>query len=141
MSVNNLLSRLNKVKKSGQNSWMACCPSHADKQASLIITDNGDGHVLLNCFAGCDTYNILKSVGLDWDDVMPEKAIGHRISQKPQIIYSTEAMRLIRYEAQIICLCGFDMSKGKQLDEADIERMKLAMQRINKALELANVTA
>lgn len=134
--MNKILSRLQKVKKSGPASWMARCPSHDDKTASLVITDAGDGKVLLNCFAGCDTHSILQSIGMDWDDVMPEKAIGHRISPTKPVIYATEAIGLIRQECQIVLLCAMYYRKGKHVTDDDWERVLLAMERINKALEL-----
>ena len=139
MSVDHVLSRLNKVRKSGQHAWMACCPAHNDKTASLAISDNGDGRILLNCFAGCDTYSILRSIGLDWHDVMPESAIGHRLEKTSFGIYSTDALRLIRFETQIVLYIAYQMRKNKSLDQESIERLETAMQRINKAMVASNV--
>ena len=31
MSADNLLSKLDKVKRTGKGTWTACCPAHADK--------------------------------------------------------------------------------------------------------------
>ena len=41
-NINNLLSRLDKVRQSGPDSWMACCPAHEDKSASLSIRHADD---------------------------------------------------------------------------------------------------
>jgi len=49
--INNLLGRLNKVKSTGRNSWLACCPAHDDRSPSLSIKEEADGHILLHCFA------------------------------------------------------------------------------------------
>lgn len=35
-------------------SWMARCPAHEDKSASLHISPGHDGAILIKCFAGCD---------------------------------------------------------------------------------------
>jgi hypothetical protein len=139
MSVDNLLSRLDKVKPSGNGSFMACCPAHKDRTASLAIKDLGDGRIILNCFAGCDTYSILNSIGLDWADVMPEKAAGDNFKPEKQVIYSTDALRLIRHECQIMLLCAYTLKKNGILPTDDLKRMETAMQRVTKALELANV--
>jgi hypothetical protein len=138
MSVDNLLSRLNKVKRNGTGSWMAQCPCHADKTASLAIKDCGDGRILINCFALCDTYSILRSVGLDWADVLPESTAGNH---KPvnQVIYASEALKLIQFETRIVLVAAYDLKHNKALNNDELARLELAMQRINKAVEGANV--
>lgn len=138
MSIQSLLSNLKKVKKTGNGKWMACCPSHQDKTASLTITESNDGRILLNCFAGCDTYSILRNVGLDWEDVMPDNVIDHRIKPEKQVIYATDALRLIRFETQVVLVIAYDMKKGK-IDSEMVDRLEKAMQLINKASDIANV--
>lgn len=139
MSVETLLNRLTKVKRNGNGSWMACCPNHADKTASLAIKDLDDGRVIINCFAGCDTYSILNSVGLDWADLMPEKLDGQVYKPIKQLFNSSDALRIVRFETQIVLYAAFKVSKGQPINEEDLERLKLSMQRINKAMELCNV--
>lgn len=139
MKIDKLLSRLSKVKRSGENKYMACCPAHNDRTASLTIREESDGRVLLSCFAGCDTYAILQTVGLDWDDLFPDKAIGHAIKKIDQIIYPSDALKIIQHEARIIMLAAYDIRKNKPLSVEDYERLEQAMQTINKALQGANV--
>lgn len=138
MSSQALLSRLNKVRKNGTGQYMAQCPCHADKTASLAIKDMNDGRILINCFAGCDTYSILRAVGLDWQDVLPESNVGEHKPVK-QILYSSEALELIRFESQIVLVAAYDLKKNKPLSGDEIERLELSMQRINKALESTGV--
>ncbi len=139
MSVESLLNRLTKVKRNGNGSWMACCPNHADKTASLAIKDLDDGRVIINCFAGCDTYSILNSVGLDWADVMPEKLEGQSYKPVKQLFNSSDALRIIRFETQIVLYCAYKLRKAGAINHEDIERLELSMQRIHKAMELSNV--
>lgn len=139
MSVNKLLNNLQKVKRTGEGKWIACCPSHNDRTASLAITDNGDGRILINCFAGCDTYSILRSVGLEWADVMPEKSIGNNEKPIKQIIYASDALRIIRFESQVMLAIAYDITKTGIADLEMIKRMERSMQTINKAYEAANV--
>lgn len=138
MSVETLLSRLNKVRRHGNGKYMAQCPCHADKTASLSITDNGGDMVLINCFAGCDPYSILQSVGLDWQDVLPESVTGHHKPVK-QIIYASEALKLIQHEARIVLVCAYDLKKNKPLQPDEIARLEKSMQLINKAIEGAGL--
>jgi hypothetical protein len=139
MKINNLISRLEGAKKTGAHSWICKCPAHQDRTASLHIKNDGDDKILLNCFAGCDTYSILKSIGLDWKDVLPDSNEINHSSPKKQIIYATEALALIRFEAQIVCLIAFKMKKTRIASDDAVDRLELAMQRINKAMEASNV--
>lgn len=134
MSIETLLSRLDKVRNHGTGKHMAKCPCHADKTASLAINDMGDGRILINCFAGCDTYSILQSIGLDWQDVMPESITGEHKPVK-QIIYASEALKLIQFETRIVLVAAYDLAKNKPLQADEIKRLELSMQRINKAVE------
>lgn len=140
MSIENILGRLQKVKRTGNGKWMCQCPAHNDKTASLVITDNGDGRILINCFAGCDTYSILQSVGLDWADVMPEKAISNHEKPVKSIIYATDALNLIRFESQVVLAIAYDIRKRGLVDNEMIDRLEKAMQIINKAHGAANVS-
>jgi len=69
----NLLERLEKVKKTGMDSWLACCPSHNDKTPSLAIKEVDNGTILLKCFAGCDNYSVVSAVGLELSDLFPPR--------------------------------------------------------------------
>ena len=72
MSVDVILSRLDKVRKNGSNKWMACCSAHNDKSPSLSISERSDGWIGIHCFAGCEPSDILASIGLSMQDLFPE---------------------------------------------------------------------
>jgi putative DNA primase/helicase len=61
------------VTKSSKGKYQAKCPAHDDGTASLTITEESDGKILLHCHAGCDTKSILDAVGLDFKALFPEK--------------------------------------------------------------------
>ena len=42
MSAETVAKKLDKARRSG-NGWVACCPAHDDKNASLSLTDGADG--------------------------------------------------------------------------------------------------
>jgi len=52
----------------GPNRWTARCPSHADRHPSLSITQ-GERGVLLKCWAGCRTEDVLAAMGLTLRDL------------------------------------------------------------------------
>lgn len=136
MSLDTLKSRLRKVKRTGENKFMACCPAHADKTASLTIAELSDGRILINCFAGCNTYSILKSVGLDWQDVMPENNLGHNL-KKERILYPSEALELIKFETQVVTVIALDIKKKGYITQEMQGRLFKAVNLINKAQEAA----
>lgn len=66
------ISRLEDVKGSN-NQYMARCPAHDDKKASLSISTGEDGRILLNCHAGCTVREIVAAMGLKESDLFPDK--------------------------------------------------------------------
>ena len=137
--IDNLISRLRKVKRTGNGQFIACCPAHDDRSPSLSIREVDDGRVLLNCLAGCATEDVLGAVGLDFSDITPEKPIYHKAKPIKPRVYSTDALRLIQFEARIILLAAYELKNNKPLADDDLKRLELAMERINTATEMANV--
>lgn len=68
MIVDTLLERLERVRQASGNNWTARCPAHKDKEPSLSISV-ADGRVLLMCHAGCQTFDILQAIGMQWSDI------------------------------------------------------------------------
>lgn len=136
--IDNLLSRLQKVKRTANNSWLACCPAHDDKTPSLTVSDR-DGRILIHCFAGCSTEDVIGAIGMDWEDIMPEKPIAHHVKPERTKVYATDALKAIQHEARIVCIAAFQLKHGNHLNAEDLSRLSIAMDRINTALELANV--
>jgi 5S rRNA maturation endonuclease (ribonuclease M5) len=54
--------------------FLARCPAHDDRQASLSIADGRDGRVLVNCFAGCELADVLAGLGLEVSDLFTERS-------------------------------------------------------------------
>ena len=141
--VENLLQRLEKVK--GRNgSWTARCPAHQDKGPSLAVREADDGRILVHCFAGCETANVLGAVGLDMTDLFPpdEKRKDYPVTGKPSMkpaFYASDLMRIIAFEALVVQIVAFDISQGKKISESDRERMKVSCERIEEAMRYANV--
>jgi hypothetical protein len=63
-----LLNRLEGVKSTGPDQWVALCPAHEDQSPSLSIRDAGD-RLLLRCFAGCSTEAVVAALGLQMADL------------------------------------------------------------------------
>lgn len=66
--IQEFLDLLDKVKKTGTNQWMACCPAHGDDTPSLAISED-NRKILVHCHAGCTPENIASAVGLRVNDL------------------------------------------------------------------------
>ncbi len=62
-NIVDLLLQLSGVRRSGSK-WMACCPVHEDRNASLSIRITEEGRLLAHCFAGCNFNEIWQALGL-----------------------------------------------------------------------------
>lgn len=62
------LGKLDGVRQQG-GYWMARCPAHDDKQASLSVARGTEQPVIFKCHAGCDRDVILDAIGLTLADV------------------------------------------------------------------------
>ena len=71
MILKDLLPKLSGVRKGGTG-FVARCPSHDDKKQSLSLAEDS-GRILVKCFAGCSTKQIISSLGLDWTDLFDRR--------------------------------------------------------------------
>jgi hypothetical protein len=130
-ALNTLLSRLEKVQSIGNGRYKALCPAHDDRSPSLAIKDD-DGRLLLHCFCGCDTADVLGAIGLTFADIMPNKSSGNfKKDRKP--FYAIDVLGIIKNEAVLIYFYATEMAKGLILNSNDKERLLLAASRINHA--------
>lgn len=94
---------------------MYACPSHEDSTASLSISEGDDGKVLMYCFAGCSTKDVVDALGLTWADLF------NGSERVPVTYYVYEAedgsplIRVVRYQPK-----GFSQQRwedGKWVDK------------------------
>ena len=88
----NFLAAFKNVKQTGPKQYICRCPAHDDRKASLSICDETDSadRILLTCHAGCDTGDILSSVGKAWADIQPTEHKDTKPLQKWQINLTAE---------------------------------------------------
>ncbi len=63
MIADELLSKLDRVRVHGTNTWSARCPAHPDRNPSLAIAE-GERGLLVKCWAGCTLEEITRALGL-----------------------------------------------------------------------------
>ncbi len=80
--------------------YKADCPAHASVSGQSLSVTITEDKVLLNCFAGCDTSDVLKELGLTWSDLYfaPSKN-GHREKTTPKKASFHGATAIYEYEA------------------------------------------
>jgi len=77
-AVTKLLSRLDRVRQVGAGRWVARCPAHDDRSPSLSIRETGDSRVLVHCHAGCDAFDVLQAIGLQFSDLYDDPWVAAR---------------------------------------------------------------
>ncbi len=117
--LDKVLNRLEKVKSAGANKWKACCPAHDDKHPSLAISETSEGVVLLKCWAGCTTKEIVSAIGLELRDLFPGDKQPRRGPSKAAIEHERMVFRI-----------GQSLEQQGSLAGDDLVRFNLAKQRL-----------
>lgn len=141
--VEMLLARLEGVRKSGRG-WMARCPAHPDRHASLSIGENSDGWALLTCFSGCTADAICSAVGLTVSDLFPPRLVDRPQSRaellqqlRERAVWSVAAaIAPLVDECTLLRIAAGWVREGKALSDADTERLLVTEQRIEHALSV-----
>ncbi len=129
MDVNDFLASLEGVK--GRNgSWVARCPGHQDRSPSLTVKELGDGRILIHCFAGCGTDEVLGAMGLTMSDLFPEPLATRMAPVRG--FSAMDALRALKYESSLLVMAAADTAEGRPVDQA---RVATAAGRIAEALE------
>lgn len=135
MSIDNVLNKLNKVKKTGAYKWIACCPVHQDKTPSLAIRLLEDQRILIHCFGcQCGIEEFCYSIGISIDELFPEK-LTKNYQRERQPFNSYDALIALRFEATILSLAAERISKGLPLTEIDAKRIELSRKCIDEAID------
>lgn len=137
-----LLSRLDRVRRCGKG-WIARCPAHEDKTASLSVAVGDDGRVLLHCFAGCLTTDIVGSMGLEVGDLFVRKPTANMtfaeraaLREHARQAQWKAALNVLGLETKIVVIAGRQIKQLKQLNDEDEQRLDVALQRIDDAREV-----
>jgi hypothetical protein len=139
-TVDVLLSRLDRVKRTGSGTWSTRCPAHDDRGPSLAVRELDDGRILVHCFAGCDVHNVLAAVDLDISDLFPQRSIAHSVKPERRPFPAADVLRAVGFEVLVVAAAAAALLAGEPLTAVDRERLILAVSRIQAALTAAGVS-
>jgi len=138
-NIERLLGGLSKVKNTGKNDWVACCPAHADKSPSLSITEKSDGRVLLKCFAGCSADEVVGAIGMQLSDLMPENVGFHRIKPSRIPFNARDVLECLQNDATLLCVFISDVTQAKPITPEEAANAYKAACRIVAATKMGGV--
>lgn len=136
MAADAILSALENVKRTGGDRWIARCPAHKDRRASLAVRELDDGRVLVHCFAGCSINEVLDALGFDMAALFPEKPTADCMKPERRPFPASDILRAISFETIIVSLAALRLSKGRSLSGEDFERLAIAASRLQAAAEM-----
>jgi len=136
--LDNILPRLDKLRQTGTNRWVACCPAHDDHNPSLSISETDDGTVLLHCFPGCPTQAVVDAMGLKMRDLFEGNADRVKAGEYPRANYRA-TLTEIRHPLWVVLLAAQDVYAGGVLTACDLNALGNAIGTINGALEVGHV--
>ncbi len=143
-TIDTLLVRLVNVRRCGRG-WIALCPAHKDRSASLSVTEADGRKLLVHCFAGCSAADIVAAVGLTLGDLFPERIADQspltRAQRREAARQSglTAALGELSRESTIVEIAAESIRRGSKLEPEDVERVHVAAQRIQDARKVLSL--
>ena len=137
MTIENVLSRLEKVKRTGKDRYIACCPSHNDKNPSLSLRDLPDGRILIHCCAGCDLNSILYSIDLDMNALFPNRLGEFKREKRP--FPAADVLTVVGFECLVVASSALKILGGEIFTPTDRERLIISVGRIQSAINTSGI--
>ncbi|MSR08856.1 MAG: DNA primase [Gammaproteobacteria bacterium] len=120
MTAEVLLSRLEKVRQTGRDTWVALCPAHDDTRPSLAIRGLSDGQVLLFCRSrDCAVEDIVAAVGLTMAVLFPDRPTSPYSRPQRHRWPPADLLRMAGRDARVVGIGALMMTSGDPLSEVD----------------------
>jgi hypothetical protein len=134
MIASALLARLNGLKQTGVDRWLALCPAHDDKRPSLSVREIDSDRVLVHCWSGCGVEAVLAAVGLTFEALYPEHP-SHHAKPERRPFPAADVLRAVEREALIVTVAASNLGNGGELTDDDRKRLLLAASRLTAAVQ------
>lgn len=135
--IDRLLPVLARVKRTAPGRYMARCPAHKDRRASLAVRELDTGVLLLHCSAGCDVAAVVTAAGLCMDDLFPprEHAPGAGATPAHRPFSVRDLISALSTELNVAWVLLSDLAAGRDADAKSRARAGLARDRCAALLE------
>lgn len=90
------------------------CPAHEDHEASLNVSPGTAQPVTLHCHAGCETDDILREAGLDWNEISKPMESPTTTYTQPRSIEPTVYQYTDEQGAELFQVMRFQRADGKK---------------------------
>jgi hypothetical protein len=130
-TAEDLLCRLAGVRKTGGSTWLALCPAHEDRSASLSIRETRDGVTLVHCFAMCESADVLAAVGLEFKDLYPPREPG--VVRRQARYSASDLLQLLSEELSAAAIVLADVLEQRAVSEEQWQRFAAATNRVQRA--------
>ena len=131
--VDTLLGRLDAVRQTAPDRWMARCPAHDDRTPSLSLYECGDGTILLRCWAGCAAAEVVAAVGLELRDLFPAPVGHHRPPGHTRRVPAADRLAVIDHEVMVVALLADEIARAGTASDDQRHRLATAASRIGRA--------
>lgn len=131
-----LLDKLEGLKQTGPDRWLARCPAHDDNNPSLRLKDTGD-RLLVYCFAGCTFRDIADALGVLPSAFFEGGIYDRREFDKKFPVPWKDAVIVLRHEFWVLLTIANALQKGP-LSDTDDKRLIEAGRRIEQAWRACN---
>jgi hypothetical protein len=136
MSIaNRLLEGLEGVKQTSSTTWMAKCPVHDDRTASLSVRDIGDS-VLVHCFGLCPTSDVMAALGLNMADLFERTHDYESPHRKRQPFPARDVLAAVAEDVVLVAVASVYLREGRALSEKDGNALLAAASRLREAARL-----
>ena len=116
-----ILERLDGVRRHGKDRYMACCPVHQDKSPSMMVTDKGD-KITMYCFGcGAKGPEIIKAIGLPTSVIFKDSGAFDKQSYLLGKTETEDKMMIAVYDSAV--------TRGEVISHDDFRRYRLAKSR------------
>lgn len=130
-----LLSRVTALRQTAPGRWVARCPAHEDRSPSLSIREMDDGRILIHCFSGCESGDVLAAVGLSFGSLFPEP-LSPNLARVRVHFDPLQMLESTAHELMVMALIASDIGETGRLDHEQRDRIGAAAHRFNRALEV-----
>lgn len=125
MQIQEILDRLEGVRRTGPDKYQSRCPAHHDTDPSFSIEVSGD-KILLHCFAGCSKSEVVESLGIQISDLFLDENYGKACSRKIDTGVSQREL-----DMTVLEIAAADMKAGRSISISDMARIRMARRRLS----------